>query len=407
VSRVDIPVANIPEDIVQLRNRGSTAPATVHELTPGRRVVLERLSNVQPTAVEPIWGGRLLRNKVNNLQGATGLGKTLIAVDMAARWTIGSPFPGDAEPHEPGTVLMFYAEDSAGDTLRPRLEAVGGDPSRFFVTRATVTTNEAGVEAFGVLSLADNAPIVSAIRDTGASLLIVDPVTSFLGARVDMNKANEVRPVLEGLGRIASDLGVTVLLILHVGKAAIGPSHAVYRALGSVDMANVARSVLTVAERDGKRFLAHAKNNLLPRASTLEYSIGASGHRLGELDVPCILWGGASQLTADELFATTTHIQRATTLSDNFVCDAVLEALETPLSAQELENRVRGIHGVPKHQFERVRAELAKNGRIGTTRSGFQGAVAWHRTVAPLQPVYTADTPRRDYPIAPEGHGEE
>lgn len=38
-------------------------------------------------------------------------------------------------------------------------------------------------------------------------LVIIDPVQAFIGANVDMNRANEVRPVFRKLGMIAEKTG--------------------------------------------------------------------------------------------------------------------------------------------------------------------------------------------------------
>ena len=48
------------------------------------------------------------------------------------------------------------------------------------------------------LTLADER-IARAIRENNARLVIIDPVQAFLGADVDMNRANEVRPIFRSL----------------------------------------------------------------------------------------------------------------------------------------------------------------------------------------------------------------
>ena len=37
--------------------------------------------------------------------------------------------------------------------------------------------------------------IEKAVRENNVRLLIIDPIQAFLGAGVDMNRANEVRPI--------------------------------------------------------------------------------------------------------------------------------------------------------------------------------------------------------------------
>ena len=71
-----------------------------------------------------------------------------------------------------------------------------------------------------------------AIRENNARLVIIDPVQAFLGADVDMNRANEVRPIFRSLGDIAQATGCAIVLIGHLNKAA--GTQSTYRGLGSV-----------------------------------------------------------------------------------------------------------------------------------------------------------------------------
>ena len=62
------------------------------------------------------------------------------------------------------------------------------------------------------LTLADER-IARAIRENSARLVIIDPVQAFLGADVDMNRANEVRPIFRSLGDIAQATGLSLIHI--------------------------------------------------------------------------------------------------------------------------------------------------------------------------------------------------
>jgi len=282
-----------------------------------------------------------------------------------------------------GTVLYFSAEDGVSDTLKPRLEAAGGDPARFYASNATVEHDEDGREVVRALSLSLVREIENALRETGADLLIIDPVTSFLGAGVDMNKANEVRPILEALNGLAESLGVTMLFVMHVGKTQLSPGQAAYRALGSVDFVNVARSILVVAEHEGQKFLAHAKMNLSERADTLSYSLAPSSYQLGGQPVANIAWHGASDLTADDLFNPGPK-GRDAVFSDQEAEAAMLDVLSREMTAKDLETEMRDGLGVGRHQFERVRGRLRKRGAIGYRVSKYQGPTMWFRTDRPV-----------------------
>src|SRR5262245_65221124 len=89
------------------------------------------LSDVAPEPVRWLWPGRIPAAKVTLLCGDPGLGKSFITMDLAARITAGQDFPDAPSPlRKPGSALILSAEDDPGDTIRPRIEAAGGDISR-------------------------------------------------------------------------------------------------------------------------------------------------------------------------------------------------------------------------------------------------------------------------------------
>ncbi len=92
-----------------------------------------------------LWPGRVPLGKMTLLVGDPGLGKSLVALDMAARVTRGAAWPDEAGARETtettsevisrpaGSVVLLSAEDDAADTILPRLEAAGGDADRVIV----------------------------------------------------------------------------------------------------------------------------------------------------------------------------------------------------------------------------------------------------------------------------------
>lgn len=74
-----------------------------------------------------------------------------------------------------------------------------------------------------------------AIVENNARLVITDPIQAYLGADVDMNRANEVRPIFMRLGQVAQRTGCAILLIGHLNKAA--GMQSLQRGLGSIDIA--------------------------------------------------------------------------------------------------------------------------------------------------------------------------
>ena len=162
--------------------------------------------------------------KISIVQGDPGEGKTLLMMAIIARLSRGEPLFSEAFGREPMTCIYQTAEDGLGDTIKPRLEDAGADCSRVFVVnedKAALTFTDARIE--------------DAITATGARLLILDPLQAYLGAQVDMHRANEVRPAFHALAGIAQRTGCAIVLVGHMNKTK--GQGGLYRGLGSIDIA--------------------------------------------------------------------------------------------------------------------------------------------------------------------------
>lgn len=348
-------------------------------------VDLVRLSDVTPIAVRFEWDPYIVAGKVNNFQGEGGMGKSFVAVDICARITTGRGMPGQDRNDNPANVLYLTIEDDPADTILPRLHAAGGDPTRFYCASATIHHNDDGTTTRGALSLQHIPEIRDAVQQIRPALVVIDPVTSFLGAGVDMHRSNEVRPVLEALSQLAREETTTILNILHVGKSGLGS--AAYRALGSVDFGNVARSILIAAEHEDRRVLAHAKINLAPRGPSLYYAPTPSNYTLGETTIPRIEWQGEAPITAEDLVnATRSRGGPTAAFLPEELDEHIIAALTTPLTAAQLEKEIRQGLGISRHQYEAARARLKNAGTIRHKRHGYgpDSTVYWYRTDRPV-----------------------
>jgi archaellum biogenesis ATPase FlaH len=244
---------------------------------------LIRMNEVEATAIDWLWYPYIPFGKITVIQGDPGDGKTTVVLAIAAAVTTGAALPESNKIHEPMTVIFQTAEDGLGDTVKPRLLQSGADCSRVIVID----------ESEKELSLSD-IRIEQAIIQTGAKLFILDPLQAYLGADIDMHRANQIRPVLKRIGAIAEQTGCAIVVIGHLNK---GTSKSQYRGLGSIDIQAAARSVLTVGRVKGKpytRAIAQGKNNLAPEGQALGFELDpATGFR----------WIGTLEITIDELLS--------------------------------------------------------------------------------------------------------
>jgi len=225
-----------------------------------------RMADVPLTSVRWLWYPFIPFGKITIIQGNPGEGKTTLALRLAALCSTGQALPGvDKQP--PINILYQTAEDGLGDTIKPRLMEAQADLSRVFCIDETDRS----------LSLLD-VRIEQAIRDTHARLMILDPLQAYLGQRVDMNRANEIRDVLKRLSLIADQSGCAVVLIGHLNKA-LGANSA-YRGLGSIDFRAAARSVLLVGrmkKEPNVRVIVHDKSSLAPEGKSRAFSLSEDG----------------------------------------------------------------------------------------------------------------------------------
>ena len=283
--------------------------------------------DIEQTSVDWLWFPYIPFGKLTIIQGNPGEGKTYFAMMLTAACTNRKLFP-NMEDIEPFNVIYQTAEDGMGDTIKPRLVEAGADLSRVMVID---DTEEA-------LTLSDDR-IEKAVRQNQVRLVIIDPVQAFIGADVDMNRANEVRPVFRKLGMIAEKTGCAIVLIGHLNKSS--GTQSTYRGLGSIDIMAAVRSLIfigKVRKDPTTRVLIHEKSSLAPPGETMAFKLG---------DEEGFRWVGAYEISADELLdgkegkATETKLERGAKLIRELLAD------KKEISIRELDEKAKeqGISG--------------------------------------------------------------
>ena len=267
----------------EIPNRNYFKSIVLKEPSKPETVKIIRMSDVELTPVDWLWKPYLPFGKLSVLQGNPGEGKTYFAMHLAAACTNGKLLP-NMERMEPFNVIYQTAEDGLGDTVKPRLIEAGADLDRVLVI------DDSDVQ----LTLSDER-IEKAIIENNARLVIIDPIQAYLGADVDMNRANEVRPIFMRLGQVAQRTGCAILLIGHLNKAA--GMQSLQRGLGSIDIAAAVRSVMFIGKLKHDptmRILTHEKSSLAPPGVSLAFSLGNEGG---------FRWVGEYDITADEMLS--------------------------------------------------------------------------------------------------------
>lgn len=233
-----------------------------------------RLSEIQVTAVEWLWPRYLALGKLHCFFGAGGLGKTMIAIELAATITTGRPWPDGSPGCAVGAVGYLTAEDGVGDTVRPRFEAAGGDAFQVVILD-TMFGPHGAVKHFNLSDPECMRHCEAALRGIpDLRLFILDPVTAFLG-RADSHKIADVRTALLPLAEMAERLSIAIVFIHHINKASA--KRTVHRASGSTAFIDAVRVAFMVdgdpSEPDGEFVFQVVKSNIGEKPPCLGYRI--------------------------------------------------------------------------------------------------------------------------------------
>lgn len=300
------------------------------------------MADVESKRVNFLWYPYVPLGKLTIIQGDPGEGKTTAVLQMTALLTKGEKLPLDDNEREPISVIYQTAEDGLADTIKPRLEEAGADCSKVLV----IDESEEG------LCMSDER-IEEAIKCTGAKLIILDPIQAYLGADVDMHRANEIRPVMKRLGDLAEKYDCAVILIGHMNKAS--GSKSTYRGLGSIDFQATARSVLVVGRiKDDPtcRVIAHDKSSLAPEGKSIAFRLDKDNG---------FSWEGVIDISVDELLRGDSKVTKVALAKDfltNMLSDGSKPSTEI-FEAAEVE-------GIGKRTLYTAKDELkVKSFKVG------------------------------------------
>lgn len=304
-------------------------------------------SEIEAAAVDWLWYPYIPFGKVTIIQGDPGEGKTTLALNIAAILSRGERLPTELEytyKYDSITSIYQTAEDGLADTIKPRLTAADANCSRI----CTI------VEGSDALHFCDSR-LEETIASTGAKLLIMDPIQAYLGADVDMHRANEIRPVMSRLEAIAEKHSCAVVLIGHMNKSG---KKAQYKGLGSIDITAAARSVLFVGRRDNdkqKRCLIPIKSNLAPEGRAVLFSVGDK-----------LTWEGFADLDINRICSDTGTDNKAQSKVEQaeFFLKELFDGT-TEIRSTEVESNAKE-HGICK----RVLDTAKKNLHISSRKSG-------------------------------------
>jgi RecA-family ATPase len=296
-------------------------------------------SDIESRSVAWLFEPYLPMGTVSILIGDGGEGKSFASLAIAAAVTRGTPLFGASTALPPSDVIIQNAENPWPFVIKPRLEMLGADCNR--VHRIN--------DAEKPLTLTDSR-IEAAIRKHNARLVIADPIQSYLGDSLSMNRAESVRPMLTHLERVAERTQSAILLIGHISK---GRGKAQHRGLGSVDIVNSVPSVLCLGKAEGLdrdiRAIAALKNNFAELGATQLFKLNKSEG---------FQWLGESNVTPEDIMNFSVFKQREDKSKIDEAADFLTELLaDGGISATDAIGQAEEM-GISKRTLDRAKAEL-------------------------------------------------
>jgi len=256
------------------------------------RLAWDTMNSITRSKISWLMPGFIPRGMITVLEGRKGVGKSTLLAAFVAYATGGNALPGSRKTKSPRSALWLSGEEAAGTLVYPRLANAGANLGMVIVPRQDVASGQQRK----VYLPGDLEQLTDLVKTKKLGLLVADPWVSFLRPEVDVNQEGPVRSVLEPLGNWAARWDVTVLLVRHLKKGSAGS--AIEQGLGSVAVANVARSVLRADKHPlltNSFTLCKVGGNAGGNQATLIYTIE------GVDNSTVIRWQGESQLDAETI----------------------------------------------------------------------------------------------------------
>jgi RecA-family ATPase len=277
------------------------APEAAHAQSKTRALVTQRAADIEPEPVEWLIEGAIPLGMMVVIGGQPGMGKSQIALKLAAAVTTGTGLPDGSSVDRLGSVIVLANEDDAARTIRPRLDAAGADIAKVHLVEGVAREGEQ-VDHFQLDT--DVAALRAKTEEIGdVKLIIIDPPSAYLGPKVDAYKESDVRRILAPLGQLANDTGALVLLVVHLNKRTDGGAQ--QRFGGSTAWIAAPRAAFLVAEEEAtrRRYMLPVKNNLGNDRLGFEYRVAETilNYRSGPIKAPFIEWLGTSNRSVGEL----------------------------------------------------------------------------------------------------------
>lgn len=343
----------------------SVMAAEMTVLNPGGGV-FQRMSEVEPEAIEWTVPGLIPNREITLLCGDGGVGKGLFTAQLVDYVTTGRTSKlFQTVREQPGNVVILAGEDSVDAVLCPRLKAVEAD-----FEKIQVATSNYYYHQTGQMPYLDDESLWVKIESVNPSLVVIDPIQSFLPPNVNMNSRQQMRGLLQKLRGMAQECGFSLLLVMHTNKGTGASGR--NRLNGTADLWDAARSVLMMGrEQNGDRvYLSHEKNSygepaqtILFTTETVEIEKGLKAARLAFDET-------TERKDADFVHEKPEKAVGKSETVQRMILSILSERPERKMESVALKNEVIARIGCSGSTYDHARSALTKDGLIRNEKQG-------------------------------------
>ena len=237
------------------------------------------LSDVEEEDVHWLLEPYIPKGALTVLDGDPGQGKSFFCAALAAAISSGKKLPFAKSAIE-GHVVMLSAEDSNSTILKPRIIACGGNPEKIHAQSSPFTLDVKGLSLLRA-ELEKRKPV----------LVIIDPITAYMGASLDMYRANDTTEFLVAVEALAREFDCAILIVRHLKKSS--GDIAIYRGIGSIAVTARVRSGLILGRDPNDvqmRAVAQIKSNYGEFGPTILFDLK---QKIG-FRQPKVVWQGTT-----------------------------------------------------------------------------------------------------------------
>jgi RecA-family ATPase len=331
-------------------------------------LIAQRASDVREELINWLWQDKIVLGEGNLFVGEGGSGKTSTAIEVIKRTTTGEDWPdGSKNALGPREVLIMSVEDSVEKVLRPKLRAAGADLNMaWFVKRVKGVSSGEDTLNRKIQLKSDVALLKRTLRaHPDIKLIFVDPLSSFLG-KADLNKDEDVRPILEELQTMLKSTDVALIGIMHTNKRPDANAMGKIKGAGAFgEVFRQAWSFQKDPDKRGERSMNHIKGNYTENEKGMTFRLASVDIEIcGEKrPMSVVEWLGETEETGDDALARSRNKNREQKDSDKMISaklflKAQLEHGERKSSGEDGLIEIAKAEGINKTTLWRAKEAL-------------------------------------------------